>query len=362
MTRNKKEILMQSNHLIKSKYDFSSVDNKIFYKMLYNAQKSRNPNSKLMETILSLSDFQSLIKRRNEATVENIKEKLEKFQHTLIQFEYIDEMDGGKVCFSSSVVTSYEYREIEQLFKIELHEKVYKQITDTLKLQSRGYSAINLAILFQFKGSYTQRLYTLFRLWSRTDKSIETKFTIEELRGYLDMPDTLYPAYKNFKQKVLSKAIDEINKIGNMEIELSEEVKKGRSVYSLVFTILDHEPRRYFENEDIIDIPADELQPELLDESSLKEQIAKYSTLVNQDNIPPMFTDTLYLRFLEHLHSSGISLNELWEVEALYESCEAYTKNKGIYLVHNETNYKYFMAILENKLADHINKLLKIAQ
>lgn len=359
MKHSKKEILMQSNNLIKSKYDFSCVDNKIFYKMLYNAQKSNNPNSKLMETILSLNDFKSLIKRRNDATIENIKEKLETFQKMLIQFEYIDETDGSKVWFSSSVVTSYEYREVEQQFKIELHEKVYKQITDSLRLQSRGYSAINLAILFQFKGAYTQRLYTLFRLWSRKDKPIETKFTIEELRGYLDMPDTLYPAYKNFKQKVLSKAIDEINKIGNMEVELYQEIKKGRSVHTLVFKIIDHEPRRYFENEDIIDISESEDQKHLLNETSLKEKIAEYSKLVNQDNIPPMFTDDLYVKFLEYLHNKGISLNELWEVEALYESCEAYSKNKGIYVVHDETNYKYFMAILENKITDHINKMFQ---
>lgn len=359
MTNSKKEILMQSNNLIKSKYDFSCVDNKIFYKMLYNAQKSGNPNSKLMETILSLSDFQTLIRRRNEATVENIKEKLETFQKMLVQFEYIDETDGGKVCFSSSVVTSYEYREVEQQFKIELHEKVYKQITDTLRLQSRGYSAINLAILFQFKGAYTQRLYTLFRLWSRKDKSIETKFTLDELRGYLDMQDTLYPAYKNFKQKVLNKALDEINKIGNMEVELSQEIKKGRSIHTLVFTIIDHEPRRYFENEDIIDITADEEQKGLLDEECLKEKIVEYSKFINQDNIPPMFTDDLHVKFLECLYSKGITLNELWEVEALYESCEVYTKNKGVYVVHNETNYKYFMAILENKITDHINKMFK---
>ncbi|TGA23506.1 replication initiation protein, partial [Clostridioides difficile] len=38
----KKEILMQPNNLIKSKYDFTNVENKLFYKILFNAQKQQN--------------------------------------------------------------------------------------------------------------------------------------------------------------------------------------------------------------------------------------------------------------------------------------------------------------------------------
>ena len=36
---NNQEILMQPNDLVKSRYNFTSIENKLFYKILYNAQK-----------------------------------------------------------------------------------------------------------------------------------------------------------------------------------------------------------------------------------------------------------------------------------------------------------------------------------
>ena len=69
---NKKEILMQPNNLIKSKYDFTLIENKLFYKILFNAQKQSN-NKPIYHAILSQDEIRSFIKYRNDSTEESIK-------------------------------------------------------------------------------------------------------------------------------------------------------------------------------------------------------------------------------------------------------------------------------------------------
>ncbi|MFR4162009.1 MAG: replication initiation protein [Paraclostridium sordellii] len=49
-----------------------------------------------------------------------------------------------------------------------------------------------------------------------------------------------YPAYKNFKQRVLNQAVKDTNQVGNMKVNI-EEVKSGRRVDEIKFIIFDYE-------------------------------------------------------------------------------------------------------------------------
>lgn len=54
---------MQPNNLIKSRYDFTSVENKLFHKILYNAQKQSN-NKPIYHAVIKKEEFREFIKRR----------------------------------------------------------------------------------------------------------------------------------------------------------------------------------------------------------------------------------------------------------------------------------------------------------
>ena len=118
-------------------------------------------------------------------------------------------------------------------------DRLYKHIIDYTI-----YAPLNLDILTKFKSFYSQRLYELLRLWSRTDIVINKNFKIDQLRFILGV-ENKYPEYKNFKQRVLNQAIKEINSIGNMKVDI-EEVKNGRKVDEIKFIILDYERKTYF--------------------------------------------------------------------------------------------------------------------
>lgn len=257
MTENKQEILMQPNSLVKSKYDFSSIENKLFYKILYNAQKQHTSGS-LYQTTLTVEEIQKFIKNPNDYVSTSIKEKLNMFQQSILEFDYIEEETGKVKTFGSGLITSYTLDHEEQVYTIEMHKTLYKHITNFVKMQQEGYCPINLSLLFNFKGAYTQRIYTLLRLWTRQNRQVEVKFKIETLRSYLKALN-LYPAYADFKRRVLLPAIKEINASGNMHIEFDKscEIKKGRKVSEIIFKVTDFETRKYFDEIVQVEVPED---------------------------------------------------------------------------------------------------------
>ncbi|MGL4913197.1 MAG: replication initiation protein, partial [Romboutsia sp.] len=210
----KKEILMQPNNLIKSKYNFTSIENKLFYKLLFNSQKSKD--NSLYESVITLDELKIFMKNNNNYVHSGVKEILNLFQQSILEFEYIDEKLGRKLLFSSGLVTSYFYDDVNLEYRVQMHEILYDHITDFVKMQQEGlgYTSLNLAVLFNFRGAYSQRLYTFLRMWSREKKEVEVKYSLNDLRAYLKIKDDIYPEYKNFKQKVIKKSIEEINKIG----------------------------------------------------------------------------------------------------------------------------------------------------
>lgn len=268
----KKEILLQPNNLIKSRYDFTNIENKLFYKILYNAQKQSN-NKPIYHAIIKTEELKQFIKHRNDCTEKNIRAMLNLFQQSILEFDYIN--DSGQLkTFGSGLINTYDFNHDTNSYEITMHEILYKHITDFITMQGRGYTALNMSLLFNFKGAYTQRFYTLMRLWSRENIEVEIKYSLEELRQLLKLKPDVYPEYKAFKQKVIKRAIDEINKKGNMTVEVKEEIRKGRKVDTIVFSVIDKEPRKYFDKTDI---------KEVLD--SKKEEIDKSKVIDTDQNI-----------------------------------------------------------------------------
>lgn len=364
-----KEILMQHNSLVKSKYNFSSIENKLFYKILYNAQKQSN-NNQLLETIITVDELKKIMKKTKDHCYSSIKEKLNLFQQSILEFEYIEET-GEKVLFNSQLIAPFKYSEAEQKYTIYIHEVIYNHLTNAVKLQKEGYSAINLAILFNFKGAYTQRFYVLFRQWSRQNKEVEISFTIDQLREYLKIDAGIYPAYKNFKQRVINGALEEINKAGNMEVSIKEEQKQGRKVNKIIFAVKDFEPRKYFE-ENITEVPAIlkdggedvEVMQQVLNVDAIEEkspagataEALKYVALPEGILSPEVATN-----FINYCYNESITFTDSDFIKILKESQEVTKETKGLKegeLIGKYLNaYNYFFKVFLNKVAEYVASL-----
>lgn len=329
---------MQPNNLIKSKYDFTNVENKLFYKILFNAQKQQNSS---YVTTISKEELKVFMKNNNDYEHKNIKEILNMFQQSVLEFDYIEETTGKLKTFGSGLINTYELDHTDQIYTIMMHEVLYNHITDFVKMQKKknGYTAINLSVLFNFRGAYTQRLYTLFRLWSRENKEVEIKYKLDELRFYLKLKDNVYPEYKYFKQNVLKRAMNEINKKGNMVVSIKEEKRKNRKIDEIIFSVIDYEPRKYFDK----DILVEDYIPKKKQDNEVS-----FGFYIPNENIFTTGTIKLFREdFKEFDFKSDVYLN-------------AFNKSIAIALERDNTdiintkNYDFFKSTLSNKISEVI--------
>lgn len=342
VNENNIDLLMQSRQLVHTSYEVTAIQNRIFYYCLLTAQKEKNGE---LSCEVKLDDIKKLIPNKNQRTLSNIKKTIQILKQTSLEFEKNE--DGDIIECDYNLISGSEYNVNKEIFKIKLAERLYKHLIDYTV-----YAPLSLDILTKFKSFYSQRLYELLRLWSRTDKLIIKSFKVDQLRFILGVVDK-YPEYKNFKQRVLNQAIKEINQFGNMEVEI-EEIKVGRKVEEIKFEILDHERKVYFRDrikkETINTIKTEEKEIE----ETLIEIDSNNISVINEFYIPnkKLFTVKTLSNFrndFKEYNFKDAQYKKLLQdsiIIALEKDDEEKIKVKS---------YSYFKKILENKIGSLVS-------
>lgn len=250
------KILMKNNVLIRSKYTLTLNENRLFLLILYKLQKDYDGS---MSCQIHYDEFKDIIKRKNDRTVKKLSEYLVGLMQKSIFF--MDKKRNDKLVWGQyNFISGYQYDEETQTFRVDSPKKIYDLLDQYLKT---GYTPANLALLFSLKTYTAQRLYDLLRVWSGTKTTIT--YTFDELKMYLMLEDS-YPQYSNFKRRVIVPAINELNSTGYFKIEF-EEVKVGRKVVAINFTVVDYDDRVYF-----------------ADKPQVFESVEKFNPIVEENN------------------------------------------------------------------------------
>ncbi len=272
------EVLFKSNTLIKSNINITSIEYKIFNKILYKCQMEKDNNSQL-RAVLTSDELSSIVKNKKENTLKALTESLEKFIKIPIRFE------KQKSFVITTLINKVVVDKETLSFTCYLDRDLYEVLMGYKEL---GYSPINLKMIKQANGYYTQRFYELFRVWSGFNKDVT--YTIDELKEWLMIENGMsYDRYYNFKIKVVEPALKEINQKLNMRVSYKEN-KSGRSVTSLTFVVEDLEPRSYDFNKDKVikdQISMDELALDLSESDCVKDlfKSTKETLDINQDSL-----------------------------------------------------------------------------
>lgn len=240
--REEKKVLFKDNVLIKTRYNLSAIENKVFNMILYKSQKE----GRILKCTITLAELKTIVKKKNYSTVNGIREIIDSLKKKNIDIAELKENGIHKKWYSYNLINGYCYDEEFKTFEVETSEKIYSLIAK--KFGDGGYTPINLIVFFSLRSAYSQRIYELLRLWSYTKKKIN--YTIEELTEYL-MLENNYPLYADFKRRVIKPAIAELNKVGCFEISMNE-IKKGRKVHSIDFFVEDKDERKYFDKENTV--------------------------------------------------------------------------------------------------------------
>ena len=288
------EVLFKSNTLIKSNVNITSVEYKIFNRILYKCQIEKDNNQQL-RAVLTIDELSSIVKNKNENSIKSLTESLEKFIKIPIRFEkkksYVITTLINKVIVDKDTLN----------FNCYLDKDLYEVLMGYKEL---GYSPINLKMIKQANGYYTQRFYELFRVWSGLNK--EVTYTIDKLKEWLMITEGMsYDRYYNFKIKVVEPSLKEINKKLNMKVSYKEN-KVGRSVKSLTFIVEDLEPRSYDFNKDKFlkeQISTDEIALDL----NISNNINIDLTESNKDELL-LNNRKEFIDITEELNKSGIKI------------------------------------------------------
>lgn len=342
-------VLMKNNVITKAKFNITTVENRIFQLVMYKLQKK---GTGVLECQITIDEFRKIIKNKSQLDAKAIIEILIELRKQSIFFRKTKEEQNkdkkDKKPFSIwsewGIINGHEYDEETETFTIEASEKVHSLLHDYMK---GGYTPVNLSVFFSLSNSYAQRFYDLLRLWSNNKRVIT--YTISELKELL-MLEGKYPRYVDFKRRVITPAIDELNESGVFDIKIKEN-RKGRSVESISFKVSDLDKRTYFENvsliipSDIPEVPPNELNEGvnegLNDESSTGEESTGDESSAGEeanDNSVPRVEDT----------KETILPEETFLVKPLHRLVKMVFK--GI----DFSQGKYYMAFAESEVATQI--------
>ena len=114
--------------------------------------------------------------------------------------------------------------------RIQFHPKLKPYL---LQLK-REYLTVDVRNLSELSSQYSVKMYLILKHQLNLGNS-SIRYELLRLRQILGIEDNEYPSYGNFKQKVIMKAIKDINTHTDLRIPKFDEIKKVRAVDSLVF-------------------------------------------------------------------------------------------------------------------------------
>lgn len=150
-------------------------------------------------------------------------------------FTYDELVDKNLMLYErikSRWVTKIGYQDSQAYITFFLSDDVLSMVGN-LKEQ---YTYLNLHKLVNLTSIYAIRLYEMLMQW-RKIKTVP-RIELEELRLRLGIAEQEYPAMKDFKKRVLDKALEQINEFTDIAASY-EQIKDGRKITGFKFSYKD---------------------------------------------------------------------------------------------------------------------------
>ncbi|MBE0317773.1 MULTISPECIES: replication initiation protein [Bacteria] len=212
-------LITKSNQLIEAAYKLTEIEQKIILTLISLVQ----PNDKEFQSYtFTIKDFIKLIGGNSNTRYKELEEITRnmlakiyeiRFEERLVQVQWLSQAD-------------YNYK--KGTIELTLH----KFLTPYLLELKKEFTSYHLKNVSKLKGHYSIRIYELLKQYERLK---ERTFNMEDLRHKLGATN-IYPAYGNFKQRVLLPSQKQINKKSDITFEF-QEIKQGRAVKEIKFFI-----------------------------------------------------------------------------------------------------------------------------
>jgi plasmid replication initiation protein len=226
MTNNNK-LVVKDNALIDASFNLSLIEQRIMLLAIVVARECENlsPNTPIE---VSVSDYIHQFKVDSNNAYNLIKDSARTLKRR--EFSYLDRYKGKEALTTANWVNKVTYVDASGLIVLYLSNEVISLISRL----SEQFTKYYLEQVSDFKSKYSIRLYELVIKWLSVGKT--DKYNINDLRSKLGLDVQEYSTMSNFKSNVLDKAVTEINKHTNININY-EQFKKGRIITDIQFQI-----------------------------------------------------------------------------------------------------------------------------
>jgi hypothetical protein len=216
---NPKNLVTKANMLIEANYKLGVVEQKIILCLASNI----NPSDSDFKTYsLAIKDFNKMLGLKGTPKYTELR------QITKDLMQKVFELRLNNKVIQVAWLSYVAYNETEGTIDIRFDPFLRPYLLQ-LKKEFTSYKLENVVKL---KSSYAIRIYELLKQY---EKIQERTFQLEKLRKLLGAED-VYPAYGNFKQRVLVPAQQELQKKTDISFSI-EEFKIGRRVDKVKFVI-----------------------------------------------------------------------------------------------------------------------------
>ncbi|MCB1656662.1 MAG: replication initiation protein [Pseudomonadales bacterium] len=234
------QIVKKDNRLIEAKYKLSIHQQRVLFTLL---EKIHSSDEDFMHYDIDIGDI------AEKFGLENGKALYAQMQEAISDLvtKKITIQEGNQTIVMAWL--SYaRYTKGQGAVEISFH----KDLKPYLLQLKNHFTQYQLSAVARFKSSYSIRFYELLKMNEYLGKGGQfyRKFTIKELREYMQLDDGLYENFKDLRIRVIEPAYKEINEFSDIHIVDIQYLKKGRAVSDIHITV---EPK----NQMMIDITED---------------------------------------------------------------------------------------------------------
>lgn len=247
------KLVTKSNMLIEANYKLGVVEQKIILCLASNIQPT---DSDFKTYTLPIKEFNKLLGLKGHAKYGELR----KITKELMQKVF--EVRINKKVIQVAWLSYVAYNETEGTIDIRFDPFLRPYLLEL----KREFTSYKLENVVKIKSSYAIRIYELLKQYEKLN---ERTFLLTDLRKILGAED-IYPAYANFKQRVLVAAQKELQKKTDINFKI-EEIKTGRKVDKVKFVILKDKKKPSSKQLDIFEDSLNEFKSV----NSFKQQVQK---------------------------------------------------------------------------------------
>lgn len=223
-----KTLVIQHNDIINARYNMSSWEQRIV-KLLISMIDQKDENFKFYR--LSSRDIAEVFGVSHKDVYKDLRAAASRLTKRSL---FIQVRPGREI--ELNWVASAEYIEDDGVVELEISAKLRPYL---LQLKER-FTKYEFGNLLNLKRQYSFRLFDLIKQYQYRKCC---RFSVEEIRGLLDIGPEKYKLYKDFKKYALQPAVDEI--IGNTDIIFDvTEKRKWKTVVEIEFSNIRSQRRK----------------------------------------------------------------------------------------------------------------------